>query len=102
MHQDNKMLRVTGLWNHHSKGAGDYLAGNLNSRVRIVIFSNRHKENESSPDYYLYLAPVVEQTKDKDVDKSVPGILDNALPVDFTNFIEDVACTMDPNEDIPF
>lgn len=88
MDHDNTMLRVTGLWRKHSKGAGEYLAGNLNSRVRLVVFSNRYKESESSPDYYLCLAPIFEQKRDAEKDRSASP--DAAFPDYVDQFAEDV------------
>lgn len=50
------LLEVTGLWESKDKDGNMILSGNLNGKIRIVIFKNGYKEAENHPDYRMYLS----------------------------------------------
>ena len=50
------MIRLTGLWKNNKQDGTQYLAGNINQNMRIVIFQNDRKKKDSEPDYTVYLA----------------------------------------------
>jgi hypothetical protein len=48
------MIELTGLWISKTRKGARYLAGNLGHKVRVMIFVNQNKrENSKDPDYYL-------------------------------------------------
>lgn len=53
----DQMLRLSGLWREKSPDGRSYLSGSLNKGVRLMVFPNDRKQNETDPDYYLCLAP---------------------------------------------
>jgi hypothetical protein len=47
------MIRAGGLWRNQDRNGNTYLAGNLGG-VRVIVFMNREKKGEKSPDATLY------------------------------------------------
>jgi len=66
---DNKMVRITGLWENDSNN-GKYLSGSLGTS-RILIFKNKFKkEGDNQPDFNVYFAE--QNSKETAETKSVP------------------------------
>lgn len=49
-------IRLGGLWKQKSKTGVDYLAGSF-GQARLLVFKNDLKQNDSSPDYTMYIVP---------------------------------------------
>lgn len=60
---ESKMMPFTGLWVNETKDGMKYMAGKVGPRLKLMVFSNKHKKSDSDPDYVAYLAPV--EPKDK-------------------------------------
>ena len=69
----NNMILLGGLWLSESKSTGEkFFSGNLGMN-KILIFRNKRKNKESSPDYLMYIAPPLAQQKpDEDSPIDVP------------------------------
>lgn len=66
------MIKLTSLWKNKTKDGNTYLKGNI-GEATILIFTNKEKKNENSPDFFMFLAekqkpedkkPETEQPKD--------------------------------------
>ena len=49
------MIQLTGLWLNESSSGQKYMAGYF-GKAKVLIFRNQYKDNESQPDYILYVA----------------------------------------------
>jgi hypothetical protein len=48
---------LTNLWWKKDKNGIEFLAGNLNATIEVMILPNADKKNERDPDCFLYLGP---------------------------------------------
>lgn len=55
MEEKKTFLPFGGLWKRTSKKGEDYLSGSMNG-LSLMIFKNKEKKNDKSPDYYMSLA----------------------------------------------
>ncbi len=52
----SELVKVTGLWKSEDCDGNMVLSGNLSGSARIVIFTNKYKEeNERGPDFEMYI-----------------------------------------------
>lgn len=70
------MIKLTGLWLNETKDGVKYFAGNLGGG-RVLIFKNKHKEEDKHPDYVMYLAEIKKKDDDSGGD---PGPDDDDIP----------------------
>lgn len=49
------MIRLTGLWKSETKEGKTMLKGKLN-KLNILILPNTNKNNDSQPDYSVYIS----------------------------------------------
>lgn len=61
---DGKIL-LTGLWLHKDSTGTPYFTGNLGTGT-VLIFKNKNKTGETSPDYFMFLAPKVKPVSSDD------------------------------------
>jgi hypothetical protein len=71
MAKDSDLVRVTGLWKNQAKSGVEYLGGKITGEsrdrllgllgttesVQVMIFKNKEKKSEKSPDYSLTVSP---------------------------------------------
>lgn len=50
-------IKIMGLYKGTTKDGKVMLSGNLNDKVRVLIFQNSYKKEDTHPDFLLYLAP---------------------------------------------
>ena len=52
------LLKLTGLWSSTDKNGNTILTGSLNAISRMVIMPNTFKtnDNDTAPDYYVYIS----------------------------------------------
>lgn len=61
-------IKLTGLWLNEDKDGNKYMAGNVNSNMKVLIYKNSYKKDGSNdPDYVAYLVPI--ESKDKKVNQ---------------------------------
>jgi len=70
--QDNKVM-LTGLWLKKQEDGTPYFTGNL-GMGNILIFKNKHKTSENSPDYFMFLAPKTRPAEEAE-DNPFEGLL---------------------------
>jgi len=65
---DSDMVMLTGLWLNEAKDGSKFMAGQLGN-ARVLLFKNKNKKGEKSPDYFLFLAsPHEKSDEDKEGD----------------------------------
>jgi len=57
------VIKLTGLWVAKDKKGDQYFSGTLGGG-KLLIFKNKHKEEDKHPDYILYIDEK-KQTEDK-------------------------------------
>lgn len=50
------LINVCGLWKHQTNQGEEYYSGTLGG-AKILIFKNRHKQEERHPDFNMCMAP---------------------------------------------
>ena len=60
-----EMIELLSLWKRTSKEGQTYLGGTLGNN-NVLIFTNKRKQSETSPDYYMFLAPKAPDQKKVD------------------------------------
>ena len=61
---DNPMIKLGGVWESKDKNGNTYFSGGLTYGTRLFIMKNSYKEQDTHPDYIVYLAK--SEPKDKD------------------------------------
>jgi hypothetical protein len=62
----NKMaerIKLGGLWLNKTRDGKEYLSGNLNGNVKILIFKNDYRTAENQPTHVMYLAPIEKEAE---------------------------------------
>lgn len=65
---DSKLISLGGLCINEKKDKTKYMSGNLNSRVKILIFPNKNKKTDKHPDYNMFLAPIEKPPEERQSD----------------------------------
>jgi hypothetical protein len=66
-----EMVVLTGLWENHRDDGSVYFRGNL-GRATVLIFKNKYKKSERSPDWTMFLAPSKDEVQQQE-GASVPA-----------------------------
>ena len=66
--KERTLIKAGSLWKHTSQNGKEYFAGNCS--FRILIFKNRSKKGEKSPDYYMFVAD--RQQPERPADENAP------------------------------
>lgn len=48
------MMQLGGLWLNESRGGEKYMVGYLGN-LKLLVFKNKYKENDTQPDYIMYV-----------------------------------------------
>lgn len=54
-------IKLGGLWLNKTRDGKEYLSGNINGNVKILIFKNDYRSEDKHPTHVMYLAPVEKQ-----------------------------------------
>ena len=55
--QEPKRVKVASLWRNVSKNGAEYFTGKLGN-LKIVIFANKEKKTDKSPDFSMFFEEV--------------------------------------------
>jgi hypothetical protein len=69
------MIPMGGLWLKQAHDGSKFMVGNIGLGGKILIFKNKNKKQENSPDYFIFLAPPSDKDelpKTDDTDNSIP------------------------------
>lgn len=66
---ESKLIPLGGLWLNTSRdGKTKFMSGNVNSRVKVLIFKNKNKKTDKHPDYNMFLAPIEKPPEERQPD----------------------------------
>lgn len=54
---NDKLIRLTGLWKTHTKAGDTMLTGSFSPSSKLIILPNTKKQKDSDPDYIAFMAP---------------------------------------------
>jgi len=57
------MLKLTGLWESKDKNGNLMLSGRLTYDTKAIVLKNNFKENDTDPDYFLYIDEYLRKEK---------------------------------------
>ena len=63
--QGSDFISLGGMWLKKNAQGEYFMVGNLGFNGKILMFKNKNKKSDNSPDYFLYLAPAQDKGKDK-------------------------------------
>lgn len=66
------MISLGGLWLKKDRDGNFFMVGNVGFNGKILIFKNRDKKSDNSPDYFIYLAPSADKPKTTETDPNEP------------------------------
>jgi hypothetical protein len=63
--ENNKPIKIAGLWKAQTKSGLNYLNGPLGEMATLAVFPNKFKQDAKHPDYFLTIAPKCKRREER-------------------------------------